>query len=122
MSLTRYEPKTLDFFYHPCHVGDLDTSQQNVVTVRRYSPTSYESVKIQAQLSNQILAKLRFRCRGGVVTIAVCEYICHTMETKDLEKLARLTCDQIAYELAIPQLKKHRVLWVVETFQRLWTK
>ncbi len=110
----KYSEKLLTHFYHPKNVGTFPSSEKGV---GRGTVGNYENgiiIHFEIKIEKNKVSGAKFKAYGSCPVIAACSYAAEWLQGKSVEQVHQLSSTIIIKELAIPDLKVHSALMVIE--------
>jgi nitrogen fixation protein NifU and related proteins len=108
-----YNPTVREYFSDPAHAGDVENGATG------YFEDQGLRIRLSAEVSARVLARLRFRAWGCPHVIAACEWFCRHFEGRPVADLDEFETGQIMQDLAVPVEKTGRILVLEDTVRSL---
>ena len=102
-----YSKQVLDHYEHPRNVGSLDKSDPNVGTGMVGAPACGDVMKLQIQVSEDVIVDAKFKTYGCGSAIASSSLVTEMLKGKTLDEAQDIKNTTIVEELALPPVKIH---------------
>jgi nitrogen fixation NifU-like protein len=102
-----YSPKVLDHYENPRNVGSLDKTKISVGTGMVGAPSCGDVMKLQLEVTDNIITDAKFLCYGCGSAIASSSLVTEWVLGKTLDQAESIKNTQIAEELVLPPVKIH---------------
>ncbi len=118
-----YSDRLLSYFYSPRHVGEWEQSEDvrpyHLKTLRAGCLGS-DRVQFQLLVSDHKIVDICYKAYGGVVLIALGEWVCRMLKGVDLKAAEQLTVSYMIEQLTLPRTKRHVALLVESALQKMY--
>ena len=102
-----YSDKVLDHYSNPKNVGTLDKSKNNVGTGLVGAPECGDVMRLQIEVSDNIITDAKFKTFGCGSAIASSSLATEWLKGKTIEQALTIDNMDIVEELALPPVKIH---------------
>ena len=102
-----YSTQVLDHYENPRNVGSLDKSDPNVGTGLVGAPACGDVMKLQIQVSDDVIVDAKFKTYGCGSAIASSSLVTEMLKGKTLDEAQNIKNTTIVEELALPPVKIH---------------
>lgn len=102
-----YSKQVLDHYENPRNVGSLDKSDPNVGTGMVGAPACGDVMKLQIQVSDDVIVDAKFKTYGCGSAIASSSLVTEMLKGKTLDEAQNIKNTTIVEELALPPVKIH---------------
>jgi len=102
-----YSKQVLDHYENPRNVGSLDKSDPNVGTGMVGAPACGDVMKLQIQVSDDVIVDAKFKTYGCGSAIASSSLVTEMLNGKTLDEAQNIKNTTIVEELALPPVKIH---------------
>jgi len=102
-----YSKQVLDHYENPRNVGSLDKADPNVGTGMVGAPACGDVMKLQIQVSNDVIVDAKFKTYGCGSAIASSSLVTEMLKGKTLDEAQNIKNTTIVEELALPPVKIH---------------
>jgi len=102
-----YSKQVLDHYENPRNVGSLDKANPNVGTGMVGAPACGDVMKLQIQVSNDVIVDAKFKTYGCGSAIASSSLVTEMLKGKTLDEAQNIKNTTIVEELALPPVKIH---------------
>lgn len=113
-----YNKITEDFFFHPKHVGSLDTTNPRVT----YFEIKQNGLFMRLYVSrseNRVIERASYNTNGNPYVIASLEWLCRTIQGASLDALPKLHYQQIIEALGMPTSRYPDAVQIDRLFKEL---
>lgn len=112
-----YSEKLLELFHHPKHVGELGGQCR---VGQAGLAENGDVVKLSLRIAEDRVEKARFQVAGGVVAIALAEYVCQWVEGKQIADCL-CTPEKLLRQFELPENKLHIAQLICQSLSRALT-
>lgn len=102
-----YHKNVLSHYNNPQNVGSLDKTLKNVGTGLVGSPACGDLIKLQIQVSNDIITDVKFKTFGCGSAIASSSYLTTCLQNKSIQEALQISNKNIANHLNLMPIKLH---------------
>ena len=102
-----YSKQVLDHYENPRNVGSLDKADPNVGTGMVGAPACGDVMKLQIQVSEDVIVDAKFKTYGCGSAIASSSLVTEMLKGKTLDEAQDIKNTTIVEELALPPVKIH---------------
>jgi len=102
-----YSKQVLDHYENPRNVGSLDKADPNVGTGLVGAPACGDVMKLQIQVSKDVIVDAKFKTYGCGSAIASSSLVTEMLKGKTLDEAQNIKNTTIVEELALPPVKIH---------------
>jgi len=102
-----YSKQVLEHYEHPRNVGSMDKSDPNVGTGLVGAPACGDVMKLQIQVSDDVIVDAKFKTYGCGSAIASSSLVTEMLKGKTLDEAQNIKNTTIVEELALPPVKIH---------------
>ena len=102
-----YSKQVLDHYENPRNVGSLDKADPNVGTGMVGAPACGDVMKLQIQVSEDVIVDAKFKTYGCGSAIASSSLVTEMLKGKTLDEAQNIKNTTIVEELALPPVKIH---------------
>jgi len=102
-----YSKQVLEHYEHPRNVGSMDKSDPNVGTGMVGAPACGDVMKLQIQVSDDVIVDAKFKTYGCGSAIASSSLVTEMLKGKTLDEAQNIKNTTIVEELALPPVKIH---------------
>ena len=111
-----FSEKLLDHFRHPRNAGELYNATHSVEVS---NPVCGDVLRLAVRLEQNVLAEIRFLCRGCTASIACASLLTEKLHRANLQSISSITAEQLAAELALTPSTLHAAHLAADAFAAL---
>lgn len=116
MSLTPYSKTVLQFFQRITHGGEL--AGEHVFSATNGLADNGAVLSFYFECNKKEIVTARFKAHGGVVLLALAEYLCSALEGKPIEHAFSINAEQLVKAMDLPKTDRHLAHFVCETARK----
>lgn len=105
-----FSEAVLKHFFSPRNVGLFDTNDERVTTAVVNTSSGSDVIQLQILTEQDAIMDARFKCFGGVATIATCSLVTEWLKNKTLDAALEIISTDIASELSLSSVKLYAAL------------